>query len=161
MHSSGTVPSLGKWKLLYLQHNKGQSEKHDISINSAVLSSPLFGVMQPELLQTTSMSHWGLKFIPSLTPSLPHLAAEKLAQNGIKNNLLKPQSEKEWTNTYCVFPIQSAGKGRKIAPSSFRRRTFFSLLTNSPPILSLLHVVFSSTELDATYVPIHSPHLIL
>lgn len=160
MHSSGTVPSLGKWKLLYLQHNKGQSEKHDIAINSAALSSPLFGVMEPEPLQMTSMSHWSLKFIQSVTPSLPYPAAEKLDQNGIKNNLLKPQNKKECPNIYfCVFPIQLVGKGRK--KSFFRRRTFFSLLTNSPPILSLLHVVFSSTELDVAYVSVPSPHLIL
>lgn len=65
-------------------------------------SPPPPGIVKPEDFHVTLRT----EMHPiSFTPSLPHLAAAKLGQNGIKKHLdlFKPQSKKMYGTSPCVF----------------------------------------------------------
>lgn len=174
MHSSGTIPSLRKWKLLYLQYNKGQSEKLDISINSVVLFPSSRALSWGQSCFRGLPCHTGDWHSFSVIYPFPNSSSS--SKMGLKRdlkkhlNMLKAPKQIGRHQHLSMCFSNSLGRQRKNMYPSVPLQTFFWLCTNSLPILSLLSLVFVSvwasflcslTELDAAHVSVHSPHLIL
>lgn len=173
MHSSGTIPSLGKWKLLYLQYNKGQSEKHDSSINSAVLFLPARPVSwSPSCCRDLSChtEDWeSSTIIFFFRNSCSHSKTGiKMGSKSSKFGQSSQTKSSEWI-CICVFSQLNCWAKEEIL-SLFPLESFFPQITNSYPGLPLLPLVFFSVwnpllyftiRLSAAQDSIHSPHPIL